>query len=143
MAPLVYVPADVVAVVVPVYCARTRAVVAASVPEKPPLAVPLMLVTVLSGEVTAGCKLACRVLAPFVSVSIVGEKVLLALGEMSALLPVRTQSTVIVNAPPPLGDVEGVLVHVTLEVAGTDKLSVLLVVPEVLVGVLLLRTRQL
>jgi hypothetical protein len=97
-----YVPAGVVLTVVPVYCTWILAGSALTVPLKPPLAVPEMPVTELSGEVTTDCNAAVNVPLPLERVIVLGENLFWVLGEnMEGFPPDAVHTMVNVNAPPP------------------------------------------
>ena len=123
------VPALVTALVEPVYCTRTLAGEETIFPVNPPLAVPEILVTVESGDVTVLCNVPVNVAEPFVRVTDVGLNVLPPLGESCTALVVRVQSTLSVKEPPPGVALTEPLEHETDVTAGTLKFRVTLAVP--------------
>lgn len=71
-------------------------------PAKPPLAVPEMPFTELSGEVTVDCSVAVNVAEPLDRVMVLGEKLFCPLGEKWEEFPLDTvQATLRLNGPPP------------------------------------------
>jgi hypothetical protein len=96
-------------------------------PEKPAL-VPLMDVTVESGEIMPGCKLAVNVLPPLeLNVTLLGPKVL---DEPAArLLGLPLMSQVTTSALTPEAAVTEGLLQVTTVLTGTTRVMVALAVP--------------
>jgi hypothetical protein len=112
-----------------VYCTLTFAGDDTIFPVKPPEAVPDMLVTVESGDVTVLWRVPVSVSAPLVNVTLLGLKTLPPLGEICVALVVRVQSTFSVKLPPPAVALTEPLVQLTEVKAGTAKFNVVLAVP--------------
>jgi hypothetical protein len=89
-----------------------------------PLVLPLMLVTLLLGDVTAEAAVAVRLFPPLVKVTVGFEKEL-PVGEKSLGLPVMVQSTVSVCVPGVFAVTEELL-QLTDVATGTTKVKVAL-----------------